>query len=98
LRTNHGGGQLRADTVVGSVWGGLDYLPIDGWMQGISVRAILLGMATYKIIPRSDGDGFDVEVIGADGVHNTMLGFKTEADAQEWIAQDQSRGDRTEVC
>jgi hypothetical protein len=55
-------------------------------------------MATYKIIPRSDGDGFDVEVIGADGVHNTMLGFKTEADAQEWIAQDQLRGDRAEAC
>jgi hypothetical protein len=57
-----------------------------------------MGMANYKIIPRSDGDGFDIEVVGADGAHHTMLGFKTEVDAQEWIAQDQSHGDRAEVC
>jgi hypothetical protein len=57
-----------------------------------------MDMATYKIIPRADGGGFDIDVVGADGTHHTMLGFKSEVDAQAWIAQDQSRGDQAEVC
>jgi hypothetical protein len=51
-------------------------------------------MATYTIIPRSGADGYDIGVIGADGIHQTMLGFKTKAAAQEWIAHDQALGDR----
>ena len=51
-------------------------------------------MATYTIIPRSGGDGYDLVVVGADGVHQIMLGFETEASALEWIAHDQALGDR----
>jgi hypothetical protein len=53
-------------------------------------------MATYTIIPRSGGDGYDVVVVGADGVRQTMLGFETEAAAQEWIAHDQALNDRVD--
>jgi hypothetical protein len=48
-------------------------------------------MATYNIVPRSDGTGFDVEVLGADGVRHTMLGFTTETEAEAWIASDRLR-------
>ena len=48
-------------------------------------------MATYNIVPRSDGAGFDVEVLGADGVRHTMLGFTTETEAEAWIASDKLR-------
>jgi hypothetical protein len=49
-------------------------------------------MATYQIIPRSGGDGYDIAVVGDDGARNTMLGFETEADAEEWIAHDKELG------
>jgi hypothetical protein len=45
-------------------------------------------MATYSISCRADRSGFDVAVTGSDGVHHTMLGFATRADAEAWIAQD----------
>jgi hypothetical protein len=45
-------------------------------------------MTTYDILPRSDGVGFDVKVIGDNGVHHTMLGFATEKEAEAWIASD----------
>ena len=51
-------------------------------------------MATYTITPRSGGDGYDIRVVGADGVRQTILGFNTKAAAQEWIAYDQVLGDR----
>ena len=54
-------------------------------------------MATYTIIPRSGGNGYDIGVVGADGVRQTMLGYKTEAAAQEWIAHDQALSDRPRV-
>ena len=44
-------------------------------------------MATYNILTRSDGTGFDVEVVGANGVRHTMLGFATET-AEAWIISD----------
>jgi hypothetical protein len=45
-------------------------------------------MATYTLMPRRDGDGYDIRVVDADGARHTMLGFKTEADATTWIAHD----------
>jgi hypothetical protein len=48
-------------------------------------------MATYSIVPRSDGTGFDVDVLGTDGVRHTMLGFATETEAEAWIASDKLR-------
>jgi hypothetical protein len=50
-----------------------------------------LAMAIYSIVPRSDGTGFDIEVISNDGTRHTMLGFATEAEAKEWIATDRLR-------
>jgi hypothetical protein len=35
-------------------------------------------MATYTIIPRSGGDGYNIRVVGADGVRQKMLGLKTK--------------------
>lgn len=46
-------------------------------------------MSTYTIIPRLDQLGYDIAVVGVDGVHQTMLGFKTKADAEAWIAHDE---------
>lgn len=46
-------------------------------------------MATYTIIPHPDQSGFDIAIVGSDGTRQTMLGFKTEADAKDWIAQDE---------
>jgi hypothetical protein len=50
-------------------------------------------MATYTLIPRRDGNGYDIHVVDADGAHHTMLGFKTEADAEAWIAHDTELGE-----
>ena len=44
---------------------------------------------TYMIVGRDDGAGYNVELTDAIGVHHTMLGFETEAEAQVWIEQDQ---------
>jgi hypothetical protein len=49
-------------------------------------------MAIYTIIPHSEGDGFDVALIGDNGVRQTMLGFATEADAESWIECDRRLG------
>jgi hypothetical protein len=48
-------------------------------------------MTTYTIVPIPDGPGFIVEVLSVNGIHQTMLGFATEADAEEWIASDRER-------
>jgi hypothetical protein len=45
-------------------------------------------MATYKIIPKGDQVGFDVEIVGNDGARQTLLGFETQAEAQTWISRD----------
>jgi hypothetical protein len=39
-------------------------------------------MATYTTLARSDGTGFDVEVVGANGVRHTRLGFATKTEAE----------------
>jgi hypothetical protein len=47
-------------------------------------------MATYTIIQHPGGASYDITVISDDGARQTMLGFQTEADAQDWIARDQA--------
>jgi hypothetical protein len=46
-------------------------------------------MTTYTIVPRADQSAFDIAIVGVDGARQTMLGFKTEADAKAWIAEDE---------
>jgi hypothetical protein len=48
-------------------------------------------MATYGIAPRSNQAGFDVAVVGDDGVRRTMLGFKAKSEAEAWIDDDKKR-------
>jgi hypothetical protein len=48
-------------------------------------------MAKYSVVARSDGTGFDIEVISNDGTRHTMLGFTNQAGAEEWIAADKVR-------
>jgi hypothetical protein len=43
-------------------------------------------MAKYTLITHSAG--YDVQIVGIDGVHQTILGFETEAAANAWIAHD----------
>jgi hypothetical protein len=47
-------------------------------------------MGTYTLIARPDGAGYDIGVVAANGARHTMLGFKTRAEAQAWIAVDQA--------
>jgi hypothetical protein len=48
-------------------------------------------MATYTVTSKTDRDGFEVEIVGNDGVRQTMLGFKTHAEADAWIVEDSQR-------
>ena len=50
------------------------------WGIGVSVPYVC--MTTYTIIPRSGGDGYDIEVVSGNGARNKMLGFETEADVR----------------
>jgi hypothetical protein len=43
----------------------------------------------YMIVDREGGAGYNVELTDAIGVHHTILGFGTEAEARVWIEQDQ---------
>ena len=45
-------------------------------------------MASYAITVRGDQAGFDVEIVARDGVRQTMIGFKTQADAEAWMVRD----------
>ena len=45
-------------------------------------------MVTYAIAARSGRDGFDIEIVGRDGAHQTMRGFKTQEDAEAWVVED----------
>jgi hypothetical protein len=46
---------------------------------------------TYTIVSDTDGPGFIVEVLSVNGIHQKMLGFATEADAEGWITSDRER-------
>lgn len=50
-------------------------------------------MTTYAIVPNADGTGFNISIAGSDGARQTMLGFKSEAEAEAWIAQDRRRSE-----
>ncbi len=54
-------------------------------------------MATYAIVPRIGDDGFDVSVVGSDGARQTILNFRTEADAEAWIVQDKKADQRRDL-
>jgi hypothetical protein len=47
-------------------------------------------MISYSITLHPDG-GFDVEVVSINGAHQTMSGFTTLSEADEWIAADKAR-------
>jgi hypothetical protein len=46
------------------------------------------GMITYTVIASADQTDFHVKIAGGDGNRQTMLGFRTESDADAWIAND----------
>lgn len=46
-----------------------------------------LRMATYTIAPRIRQAGYKIEMIADNGARHTILEFKTEADAEAWIAE-----------
>jgi hypothetical protein len=47
-----------------------------------------VAVAMYMVLPRRRQSGFKVELIDDDGVRRTILGFKSEAEAQAWIEED----------
>jgi hypothetical protein len=57
-------------------------------------RHQIIAMATYMIVPRTGDDGFDISVVGDRGDRHTILNFKTEADAEAWIVQDEQHDRR----
>jgi hypothetical protein len=42
-------------------------------------------MNLYKISKNPGGNNYDIHVIGAQGTRQTMLGFRTEEEAEAWI-------------
>jgi hypothetical protein len=50
----------------------------------------MIRMATYTVIPKPD-QTFHVAIVGNDGARQTLLGFASQTDAQDWIARDQSQ-------
>jgi hypothetical protein len=53
-------------------------------------------MPTYSVVFRPDGSAYDVMVSDDIGARHTILGFKTEAAAQQWIAEDRRSSARVE--
>jgi hypothetical protein len=49
-------------------------------------------MNVYEISKHPGGNNYDVHVIGAQGTRQTMLGFRTEEEAEAWIVTDKERG------
>ena len=52
-------------------------------------------MATYAVIPQSDGS-YNVEMIGPNGLIQVIPGFATADAAQAWIDQDMRLTDQGE--
>lgn len=48
-------------------------------------------MTTYKVVPNQDNSGHNVEVVSDNGVHQTMIGFASEVEAERWIESDRQR-------
>jgi hypothetical protein len=49
-------------------------------------------MTKYTVVPHSDALTFNIAIVGEDGARQTMLGFKSKAEAEAWIVADQRRG------
>jgi len=47
-------------------------------------------MPTYEALLHRRDSGFEVEVT-SDGVHQTLLGFETKAEATTWVGADRAR-------
>lgn len=45
-------------------------------------------MTRYKTILGQLGQGYRVEIIGDDGVRQTVLGFSNEDEATQWVEAD----------
>jgi hypothetical protein len=45
-------------------------------------------LASYTICARLDGPGYDIRIVGNNGIRQTMLGFTTHAEAAAWISGD----------
>src|ERR1700759_2569155 len=48
-------------------------------------------MATYTITSAAERGSFDVAIVGNNGTRQTVLGFRTYAAAEAWIADDERR-------
>ena len=46
-------------------------------------------MTRYKTVLGQLGQGYRVEIVGNDGVRQTVLGFSSENEAADWIVADQ---------
>ena len=46
------------------------------------------GMTKYNVHPGEDDTGFDISIISDNGARQTVLGFRTVAVADAWIAED----------
>ncbi|HYZ22900.1 MAG TPA: hypothetical protein VE690_12155 [Rhodopila sp.] len=46
-------------------------------------------MPRYTILPRRRQPGYKLEIVTDEGSHHTILGFQSEAEAQEWAERDQ---------
>ena len=74
---------------------------LKGWSRSAQLLSAALARTdlTANVLPRS---GFVLGVIGDDGARQTLLGFKTKADAEAWIREDKKRdvpaASRGEFC
>ena len=53
-------------------------------------QEVVWPMSLYEIMPRRRQSGYKVEVI-TDGIHHTILGFKSKAEAADWAEADKER-------
>lgn len=65
-----------------------EWNPVASGVQPDPPDGILERMTTYKVVPRADGAGYDIQIVADNGARRTRLGFKTEAEAEAWIAED----------
>ena len=50
-------------------------------------------VATYKIeISPHDGESYDIHIVSEGGARQTILGFRSREEAEEWIIVDRARG------
>lgn len=51
-------------------------------------------MATYiiEVSKHENGESYDIHIVSEGGVRQTMLGFRSKEEAEEWIIVDRARG------